>query len=76
MAFSNDAVVYLVNTCGLLEEDKTESPGAARHGVQFQSAVDDVPKLGEVVFQVLLGRVPAEAADKHLPIGNGTITAI
>ena len=65
------ADLYLVNTLWVFEEHKAEAPGAACHGVQLQRAVYDLSVLGEVILQVLLGRVPAETSYKHLPVDTG-----
>lgn len=58
---------HLLYTGSIFEEDEAKPPRAARVLVYLDGAVCHLSEFIEVIFQILLTRVPAKTADKHFP---------
>ena len=66
----------LLQVCGLLVDDEGEAARLARVGVNLQVDGLDLAELAEVLRQLLLASLPAQAAHEQLLLTLGTCNII
>lgn len=67
LSFTMTTSTNLVYAGWIFEKNETKSSWPARLLVNFDGAVWHLTKLGEVIFEILFGCVPAQATNKHFP---------